>query len=128
MPYQITLRPSGHVFQAQDGETVLEAALREGYRLPYGCRNGTCGSCKGKVAAGVVDHGKSQDTALNAAERAGGMALFCQAQPCSDLIIECREIGAVKDIPVKTLPCRVQALELVAPDVMRIRLQIRRLG
>lgn len=124
MPVQITLRPSGHVFHAQDGETVLEAALREGYRLPYGCRNGTCGSCKGKVIEGVVDHGNSQDTALNATERATGMALFCQAQPRSDLIIECREIGAVKDIPVKTLPCRVQSLELVAPDVMRIRLRL----
>lgn len=124
MPVQITLRPSGHVFHAQDGETVLEAALREGYRLPYGCRNGTCGSCKGKVIEGVVDHGNSQDTALNATERATGMALFCQAQPRSDLIIECREIGAVKDIPVKTLPCRVQSLELVALDVMRIRLRL----
>ena len=124
MPAQITIRPSGHVFQAAPGETVLEAALREGYRLPYGCRNGSCGSCKGKVAAGVVDHGKSQDSALPAAERAAGMALFCQAQPRSDLIIECREIGAVKDIPVKTLPCRVQSLELVAPDVMRIRLRL----
>jgi len=124
MSSQITIRPSGHVFQAAPGETVLEAALREGYRLPYGCRNGSCGSCKGKVAAGVVDHGKSQDSALPAAERAAGMALFCQAQPRSDLIIECREIGAVKDIPVKTLPCRVQSLELVAPDVMRIRLRL----
>lgn len=103
---------------------MLEAALREGYRLPYGCRNGSCGSCKGKVAAGVVDHGRSQDNALNAAERTAGMALFCQAQPRSDLIIECREIGAVKDIPVKTLPCRVQSLERVAPDVMRIRLRL----
>ncbi|MBX9904270.1 MAG: CDP-6-deoxy-delta-3,4-glucoseen reductase [Burkholderiales bacterium] len=124
MPRQITLRPSGHVFHARDGETVLEAALREGYRLPYGCRNGSCGSCKGKVAAGGVDHGKSQDTTLNTAERAAGMALFCQAQPLSDLIIECREIGVAKDIPVKTLPCRVQSLELVAPDVMRIRLRL----
>jgi len=124
MPSQITIQPSGHVFQAAPGETVLEAALREGYRLPYGCRNGSCGSCKGKVAAGVVDHGKSQDSALPAAERAAGLALFCQAQPRSDLIIECREIGAVKDIPVKTMPCRVQSLELVAPDVMRIRLRL----
>ncbi len=124
MPVQITLRPSGHVFQAQDGETILEAALREGYRLPYGCRNGSCGSCKGKVVAGIVDHGGSQDGALDAAERAAGMALFCQARPRSDLIIECREIGAVKDIPVKTLPCRVQSLDRVAPDVMRIRLRL----
>ena len=124
MSRQITIRPSGHVFQAQEGETVLEAALREGYMLPYGCRNGACGSCKGKVIEGTVDHGNSQDSVLPGAERQRGGALFCQARPQSDLLIECREIGAVKDIMVKTLPCRVQMLERVAPDVMRIRLKL----
>ncbi len=124
MSRQITIRPSGHVFHAGDGETVLEAALREGYMLPYGCRNGACGSCKGKVIDGTVDHGNAQEVALPAADRARGLALFCQAWACSDLVIECREIGAVKDIPVKTLPCRVQSLELVASDVMRIRLRL----
>lgn len=124
MTRQITLSPSGHVLQAQDGETVLEAALREGYVLPYGCRNGACGSCKGKVVTGTVDHGKSQDSALSPAERLRGMALFCQAKPMTDLQIECREIGTAKDIPVKILPCRVQTLDLVAPDVMRIRLRL----
>lgn len=124
MTRQITIQPSGHVFHAEDGETVLEAALREGYMLPYGCRNGACGSCKGKVITGAVDHGKSQDAVLPSADRALGMALFCQAKPLADLVIECREIGTVKDIPVKTLPCRVQTLERVAPDVMRIRLRL----
>lgn len=124
MSRQIILSPSGHVLQAQDGETILEAALREGYLLPYGCRNGACGSCKGKVITGAVDHGKSQDTALPQAERELGMALFCQAKPLTDLQIECREIGTAKDIPVKILPCRVQTLELVAPDVMLIRLRL----
>ena len=124
MPRQITIRPSGHALIAQDGETVLEAALREGFMLPYGCRNGACGSCKGKILEGSVDHGKSLDSVLPVAERALGAALFCQALPQSDLVIECREIGAVKDIPVKMLPCRVQTLELVAADVMRIRLKL----
>ena len=124
MSRQITIRPSGHVFQAREGETVLEAALREGFMLPYGCRNGACGSCKGKVIEGTVDHGNSQDSVLPATERARGNALFCQARAQSDLLIECREIGAVKDITVKTLPCRVQTLEPVAPDVMRIRLKL----
>ncbi len=112
------------MLQAQDGETILEAALREGYMLPYGCRNGACGSCKGKVVTGTVDHGKSQEAALSPAERALGMALFCQAKPQTDLQIECREIGTAKDIPVKILPCRVQALKLVAPDVMLIQLRL----
>ena len=124
MPRQITIHPSGHVFHADDGETVLEAALREGYMLPYGCRNGACGSCKGRVVEGNVDHGLSQEVALPATERDRGMALFCQARAMSDLVIECREIGAVRDIPVKILPCRVQALDRLAPDVMRIRLRL----
>ncbi len=124
MSRQITIRPSGHVFQAEEGETILEAALREGYMLPYGCRNGACGSCKGKVIEGSVDHGKSLDSVLPAAERRLGAALFCQARPLSELVIECREIGAVRDIPVKILPCRVQTLELLTPDVMRIRLRL----
>lgn len=124
MSQQITIQPSGHIFHADAGETILEAALREGFMLPYGCRNGACGSCKGKVVEGEVDHGNPQETALSTAERELGMALFCQASARSDLVIECREIGAVKDIPVKTLPCRVQVLELVSPDVMRIRLRL----
>lgn len=124
MSRQVTIQPSGHFFQVNDRETVLEAALREGFLLPYGCRNGACGSCKGKVISGKVEHGKSQENVLTPTERETGMALFCQAAPLSDLVIECREIGAAKDIPVKTLPCRVQTLERVAPDVMRIRLRL----
>ncbi|MEK7768193.1 MAG: 2Fe-2S iron-sulfur cluster-binding protein, partial [Pseudomonadota bacterium] len=49
MSYRITIQPSGHVFTAEPGETVLQAALRQGFPLPYGCRNGACGSCKGKI-------------------------------------------------------------------------------
>lgn len=124
MTFQITLMPSGHVCHAQPAETVLEAALREGFLLPYGCRNGACGSCKGKVLQGRVEHGAAQDKALPAVERERGAALFCQAKPLTDLVVECREIGAMRDIPVRTLPCRVQTLERLTPDVMRIRLRL----
>jgi CDP-4-dehydro-6-deoxyglucose reductase len=118
MTHQVTVQPSGHVFQVPEGETVLAAALNEGFHLPYGCRNGACGSCKGKLVAGRIDQGKYQHTALSEDERAAGYALFCVARPLSDLVIEVRSIGAVKDIPVKKLPCRVQRLERVAEDVM----------
>lgn len=124
MSHQITLQPSGHVFSAEPHESLLDAALRQGFPLPYGCRNGACGSCKGKVLSGTVDHGGAQDAALPVADRARGMALFCQARATSDLVLECREVGAVKDIPVRTLPCRVQVLERLAPDVMRLKLRL----
>jgi CDP-4-dehydro-6-deoxyglucose reductase len=124
MTYQVTVQPSGHLFQVPEGETVLAAALNEGYHLPYGCRNGACGSCKGKLVAGSIDQGKYQHTALSEDERAAGYALFCVAKPLSDLVIEVRSIGAVKDIPVKKLPCRVHKLERVADDVMIAHLKL----
>lgn len=124
MSHQITIKPSNHVFHTKSGETVLEAALREGFPLPYGCRNGACGTCKGKVLAGAVDHGPYQESALSEQEKQSGMALFCCARPRSGLVIECKEIGAVRDIPIKTLPCRVQKLERVASDVMVIYLRL----
>jgi len=103
---------------------VLQAALHEGFPLPYGCRNGACGTCKGKIVQGTVDFGRYSESALTETEKQAGMALFCCAVPLSDLVIECREIGAIRDIKIKTLPCRVQKLERVAPDVMIIYLKL----
>lgn len=124
MPYQITIKPSDHHFIAQADETVLEAALREGFPLPYGCRNGACGTCKGKILQGTVDFGRHNEDTLTDPEKRAGMALFCCARPLSELVIECREIGAIKDIKIKTLPCRVHKLEQVAPDVMVLSLKL----
>lgn len=124
MPRQITIKPSNHVFTVNEDETILEAALREGFVIAYGCRNGACGTCKGKVLEGTVDYGNYQEHALPDAEKKLGMALFCQARPLSDLAIECREIGAVKDIQIKILPCRVQKMERLASDVMALHLKL----
>jgi hypothetical protein len=62
--FRVTLQPSGHSFDTDGSDTVLQAALDAGLTLPYGCRNGACGACKGKVLDGLVDHGQAQDTAL----------------------------------------------------------------
>lgn len=124
MAHQVTIQPSGHRFSVADDATILEAALDAGINLPYGCKNGACGTCKGKVLAGQVDLGIAQDNALPADERVAGMALFCCAKPLSDVTLEVRELNAARDIPVKTLPCRVQQLERVADDVMVLRLKL----
>jgi CDP-4-dehydro-6-deoxyglucose reductase len=122
--HSVTIQPSGHQFQVEEGEAVLAAALRHGFILPYGCKNGACGSCKGKILSGSVVYGVYQHKALTDEEKAQGKALFCQAKPLSDLVIEARTIGAAKDIPVKTLPCRVQKMERVADDVMILSLKL----
>lgn len=122
MPNQVTIKPSNHVFTVQGDESILDAALREGFVISYGCRNGACGTCKGRLLEGEVDYGTYQDSALPDAEKRLGMALFCQARPRGDIVIECREIGAAKDIPIRTLPCRVQKMQRVAADVMTLDL------
>jgi CDP-4-dehydro-6-deoxyglucose reductase len=124
MTFKTTILPSNHAFPIEADETILDAGLKHGYTLPYSCRNGACGVCKGKVVQGTVNHGKAQPHALNDAEKAAGMALFCCAKPLSDLTIECHEVSTVKDIQVKTMPCRVEKMERVTEDVMVLKLRL----
>ncbi len=124
MSFEITIQPSGHTFTPEADETILEAALRQGFTLPYGCRNGACGSCKGKVVSGQVDYGDHQPNTLTDEEKAQGLALFCCATPLSKLVIECREVGVAKDIQIKTIPCRVQKLEKISDDVALLSLKL----
>lgn len=124
MSHQVSIQPSGHQFTVNPDETILEAALREGIALAYGCRNGACGSCKGTVVSGTLDYGVYKETALKPEEKAAGRALFCRAKPLSDVVIEAKEVGAAKDILIKTLPCRVEKLEKRADDVMVMKIKL----
>ena len=124
MSFQVSIQPSRHSFQAEPDETILEAALRQGLSLPYGCRDGVCGSCRGKVLTGEFEHGKAQLEVLSDADRRAGFALFCCAQARSDLCIESREARSLADIPVRTLPARVHKLTRAAPDVMILELKL----
>jgi CDP-4-dehydro-6-deoxyglucose reductase, E3 len=122
--YQITLSPSGNTFKAAADETILEAALRQGIGLPYGCRNGACGSCKGKLVSGEFDYGAYQERTLRPEEKAAGKALFCVGKACSDLTLEIKEIGGTGDIQIRTLPCRVEKVEKPVPDVAILSLKL----
>ncbi len=124
MTFQITVQPSGRQFSCEDDETVLAAAIRAGVGLPYGCKNGACGSCKGKVLEGAVTHGKHQEKTLPPAEEQQGLSLFCCAKPQSDLVIEAREVRGAGDFPTKKLPARVAKVDQVADDVMIVSLQL----
>jgi len=121
---RITLTPGAHSFLTHGESTLLQAALDAGFVLPYGCRNGACGSCKGRVQEGLIDHGDSQLSALPLADRAAGYALLCCARPITDVVLECREVSSANDIPVKTLPCRVEKIDRVAEDVIILSLKL----
>lgn len=122
--FKVRLEPSGHEFVTERGESILDAALRTGHPLPYSCRNGSCGTCKGKLLAGEIDYGVYEAKALGVTERAAGLALFCQARPLTDVVVEAREIAAAKDIIIKTLPCRVAHMTPAAHDVMVLGLKL----
>ncbi|MDN0082204.1 CDP-6-deoxy-delta-3,4-glucoseen reductase [Crenobacter sp. SG2305] len=123
MTCQVKVLPSGHTFAVEDHETILDAALRHSVGLPYGCRDGACGACKGKVVEGQIEQGAHQAKALSEQEAAQGLALFCCAKPQGDVTIEVREVTGVGDIQIKTLPCRVESIEKVH-DVAILKLKL----
>ncbi len=125
MEYQVTIEPSGHRFTVAQGESVLAGALRAGLVIPYSCRGGSCATCMGKVVEGEVTYpGGGTPEALDETEAAIGQALFCMAQPGSDLVIEVRELRDAGDIEPRKLPCRVVAMHRLAHDVMQLDLKL----
>ena len=122
--FQISVQPSGRSFTALGNETILGAAIAHGVGLPYGCKDGACGSCKCKKISGSVRHDTYQDKALSAAEEAAGYVLTCRAHAESDVVLEVRQVTDERSFPVKKLPVRVAALERLSHDVMRLRLQL----
>src|SRR5512132_3027549 len=111
MTLQIIIRPSNHAFACEADETVLQAAMRADLMIPYGCRDGACGTCKGRILEGRVDFGAHQPSTLTDDDKRRGLALFCVARPQTDLVIEVREVRRAGDIQIKRLPCRIESIE-----------------
>ena len=121
MNFTVTVQPSGRQFEVARDEVMLSAAIRQGIGLPYGCKNGACGSCKGRVVEGTINQGDHAASALSAQEKTEGRALFCCANATSDITIECREVHGAGDIPIKKIPCRVSTMERLADDVISVK-------
>jgi len=121
---RVTLRPQNRVLELAAGRPVLEAALAAGVNLPHSCKGGNCGSCRARLIDGTVDYPRGRTLGLTDAEVEAGYILLCQAVPLSDLVVEAREIRRVTDVEIKSLPCRVERLERLAPDVMGLYLRL----
>jgi len=124
MTFQISIQPSGRNFTVEEGETMLSAGIRQGIGLPYGCKDGACGSCKCKKLEGTVVHGLHQSKALSDVEEAAGLVLTCCGVPQSDVVLESRQVTQAGAFPIRKMPARVNALERLSHDVMLIRLQL----
>ena len=122
--FAIEVLPSGRKFSAQADETILSAGIRQGINLPYGCKDGACGSCKCKLQSGTVIHGTHQSKALSPEEEASGFMLTCCAKAQTDLILESRQVTQEGAIPIKKLPTRVTSMTRMSNDVMALQLQL----
>ena len=124
MSFNITVQPSGRTFIAQADEALLAAAIRQGVGLPYGCKDGACGSCKCKKLEGTITQGTHQLKALSPEEAEQGFILTCCAIAHSDVVIESRQVTDESAFPIKKMPVRVNSLARVSHDVMLVRLQL----
>ena len=124
MSLTITVQPAGRQFTVARDGTLLAAAIDQGVGLPYGCKDGACGSCKSKLLEGRVIHGAHQAKALSVDEETAGWVLTCCAIPQTDCTIEARSVPAEGVHPVLKMPVRVSSLSRAAPDVLIVKLQL----
>jgi CDP-4-dehydro-6-deoxyglucose reductase len=124
MSFTVTVQPSGRSFSVERDEPILYAAIRQGIGLPYGCKDGACGSCKCRLLEGRVIHGVHQAKALSAEEEATGFTLTCCAAAQTDVVIEARTVPGAGEFPVRKMPVRVMAMARPAPDVAVLTMQL----
>jgi CDP-4-dehydro-6-deoxyglucose reductase len=124
MTFRITLTPSERSFDVARDEPILNAAIRSGVGLPYGCKDGACGSCKSRLLEGRVIHGAHQVKALSEAEEAAGLILTCCATPTTDCVVEARSVPGAGEFAILKMPGRVLSLSRAAPDVAIVRVQL----
>lgn len=124
MTFQVQIQPVGLAYSLGADTSILDGALADGLMLKHSCREGTCGSCKGRLLSGEVDHGDSPLAVLSAEERAQGLALFCCARAKSDLVIEAPEVTELRGISIQQTAARVMAIDKVSHDVAILRLAL----
>lgn len=122
----VELHPSGHRFQAEPGETVLEAALRAGRSPAFGCANGSCGDCRARIIEGEVEPVRFHDYSLTEAEKQAGVALLCSVAPRGDLVVESTEASGVEDIAPQSVRAKVTRVEPASDDHTVVHLKVQR--
>jgi len=123
MAAHVTVLPSGHDFFIDGPDTILEAALRAGVPLNYGCSGGNCGLCKARVVSGQVKKTRLHDYVLTEADKSNGYVLMCSNTAVTDLEIEAPVAGGVQDIPFQQIPATVKSVTALTQDMVLLHLQ-----
>ena len=126
MSYELTIEPIGQTIEVEEGQTILDAALRAGIWLPHACCHGLCATCKVQVTDGEVDHGEASSFALMDFERDEGKTLACCARLESDVTIEAEieEDPDAESIPVRDFPGTVSRIESLTPTIKGIFIEL----
>ena len=114
---------NGRSFSAERGVSILDAALAAGLVLEHSCRTGRCGSCQTQVLGGYTA-ALRDETSLSPEAAANGSILTCVREAETDITLDAEDLSALAGIKPKTLPCRINAISLVAPDVMKVELRL----
>jgi CDP-4-dehydro-6-deoxyglucose reductase len=123
MTAHVQVKPSGREFFVDGNDSLLEAALRAGLSLDYGCSIGSCGKCKARVLSGEVLKTRHSDYVLTAAEKHAGVVLMCCNTAVVDLVIEAREAHGAADMPLQAIDAKVRAVDPLAEDMRLLHLQ-----
>lgn len=123
MSFKVNLNAGNNTFSVNEGESILDAALRNGLNFPYGCRNGACGACKCHLVQGQIDYRQSPE-ALSESEIEQNIILSCQALPTEDVQLDVHLVDSEKEIQIKKLPCRVSSKRLLTHDVVELALKL----
>lgn len=122
MSAQVTIQPSGHEFFVEGNDTILEAALRAGVSLNYGCSNGNCGECRARLVSGEISKTHAHDYVLSQAEKDAGVFLMCSCTAVNDVVLEA-EVAGVHDIREQRLAARVKSVEQFNSGLVALHLQ-----
>lgn len=121
MSAHVTIQPSGHEFTVESNDTLLEAALRAGVSLNYGCSNGNCGECRARLISGEVKKVHAHDYVLSQAEKDAGVILMCSCAAVNDVVIEAGVAGA-QDIQEQQLAAKIKSVEVFNPEIAALHL------
>jgi CDP-4-dehydro-6-deoxyglucose reductase len=122
MTHKVQVEPSGHQFYVEEDETILDAAIRQGMNLPYGCRNGFCGDCRAMLSDGRITYPNGQPPVMSDNET--NVCYVCQAHASSDITLEVVEITQSQDIQTRILPCKIDRIDRLNEDVIRLNLKL----
>ena len=123
MEHKVTLCGSNKTFMVQENETILEAAVRSGVSINYGCSSGTCGLCLARLVSGTVDEIKPREFVISEAEKIQGYMLSCTSAAREDVVIDAMVAHAVSDIPLQKLHVKVRKVEQLSKQVFRLVVQ-----